>query len=288
MAGVAVCAGLIIKNWDKVVEFFQNFGKWVSNLFSNIWNGIKKGFEGIGNFLSKAWEGTKKFVSGAIDTGKNFVKGLGEGIKNAATGVVNGVKTVCSNVANAVKNFWGIHSPSTLMAEMGGYICAGFAKGITDSSDGVNRSMEDVMSGAEGVALMAANSLLGALSTDDADEPLIRPVVDLSDVQNGADWINTNLGEDRSFALSAERSAGLAGSVARKAAQNRSAALEADTHDPNVMSNRDIVESVQALGEHVDGIAEAVRNMKLSLNGRQLVGGIIDEVDVQMGKRVRR
>lgn len=288
VAGVAVCAGLIIKNWDKVVEFFQNFGKWVSNLFSNIWNGIKKGFEGIGNFLSKAWEGTKKFVSGAIDTGKNFVKGLGEGIKNAATGVVNGVKTVCSNVANAVKNFWGIHSPSTLMAEMGGYICAGFAKGITDSSDGVNRSMEDVMSGAEGVALMAANSLLGALSTDDADEPLIRPVVDLSDVQNGADWINTNLGEDQSFALSAERSAGLAGSVARKAAQNRSAALEADTPDPNVMSNRDIVESVQALGEHVDGIAEAVRNMKLSLNGRQLVGGIIDEVDVQMGKRVRR
>lgn len=246
VAGVAICAGLIIKNWDKVVEFFQNFGKWVSNLFSNIWNGIKKGFEGIGNFLSKAWEGTKKFVSGAIDTGKNFVKGLGEGIKNAATGVVNGVKTVCSNVANAVKNFWGIHSPSTLMAEMGGYICAGFAKGITDSSDGVNRSMEDVMSGAEGVALMAANSLLGALSTDDADEPLIRPVVDLSDVQNGADWINTNLGEDRSFALSAERSAGLAGSVARKAAQNRSAALEADTPDPNVMSNRDIVESVWA------------------------------------------
>lgn len=45
---------------------------------------------------------------------------------------------------------------------------------------------------------------------------------------------------------------------------------------------------VQALGEHVDGIVEAVRNMKLSLNGRQLVGGIIDEVDVQMGKRVRR
>lgn len=288
VAGVAVCAGLIIKNWDKVVEFFQNFGKWVSNLFSNIWNGIKKGFEGIGNFLSKAWEGTKKFVSGAIETGKNFVKGLGEGIKNAATGVVKGVKTVCSNVANAVKNFWGIHSPSTVMAEMGGYICAGLAKGITDSSDGVNRSMEDVMSGAEGVAQMAANSLLNALSTDDADEPLIRPVVDLSDVQNGADWINTNLGEDQSFALSAERSAGLAGSVAWKAAQNRSAALEADAPDPNVMSNRDIVESVQALGEHVDGIAEAVRNMKLSLNGRQLVGGIIDEVDVQMGKRVRR
>lgn len=152
----------------------------------------------------------------------------------------------------------------------------------------MNRSMEDVMSGAKGVALMATNSLLDALSTDDADEPLIRPVVDLSDVQNGADWINTNLGEDRSFALSAERSAGLAGSVARKAAQNRSAALEADAPDPNVMSNRDIVESVQALGEHVDGIAEAVRNMKLSLNGRQLVGGIIDEVDVQMGKRVRR
>ena len=288
VAGVAVCAGLIIKNWDKVVDFFQNFGKWVSNLFSNIWNGIKKGFEGVGNFLSKAWEGTKNFVSGAIETGKNFVKGFGEGIKNAATSVTNGLKNLGTKALNAWKNFWGIHSPSTVMAEMGGYICAGFVKGITDSSDGVNRSMEDVMSGAEGVALMAANSLLDALSTDDADEPLIRPVVDLSDVQNGADWINTNLGEDRSFALSAERSAGLAGSVARKAAQNRSAALEADTPDPNVMSNRDIVESVQALGEHMDGIAEAVRNMKLSLNGRQLVGGIIDEVDVQMGKRVRR
>ena len=288
VAGVAVCAGLIIKNWDKVVEFFQNFGEWISNLFKNIWNGVKKGFEGVGNFLSKAWEGTKNFVSGAIDTGKNFVKGLGEGIKNAATGVVNGVKNLCTNVANAVKGFWGIHSPSTVMAEMGGYICAGFANGITAGSDGVNRSMEDVMSGAEDVALLAANSLVNALNTDEDAEPLIRPVVDLTDVQNGADWIHANLGEDQSFALNAERSAGLAGSVARKAAQNRSAALESDTPDPAMMSNRDIVESVQALGEHVDGIAEAVRNMKLSLNGRQLVGGIIDEVDVQMGKRVRR
>ena len=288
VAGVAVCAGLIIKNWDKVVEFFQNFGEWISNLFKNIWNGVKKGFEGVGNFLSKAWEGTKNFVSGAIDTGKNFVKGLGEGIKNAATGVVNGVKNLCSNVANAVKSFWGIHSPSTVMAEMGGYICAGFANGITAGSDGVNRSMEDVMSGAEDVALLAANSLVDALNTDEDAEPLIRPVVDLTDVQNGADWIHANLGEDQSFALNAERSAGLAGSVARKAAQNRSAALEGDSPDPAMMSNRDIVESVQALGEHVDGIAEAVRNMKLSLNGRQLVGGIIDEVDVQMGKRVRR
>lgn len=288
VAGVAVCAGLIIKNWDKVVEFFQNFGEWISNLFKNIWSGIKKGFEGVGNFLSKAWEGTKNFVSGAIDTGKNFVKGLGEGIKNAATGVVNGVKNLCSNVANSVKSFWGIHSPSTVMAEMGGYICAGFANGITAGSDGVNRSMEDVMSGAEDVALLAANSLVDALNTDEDAEPLIRPVVDLTDVQNGADWIHANLGEDQSFALSAERSAGLAGSVARKAAQNRSAALEGDSPDPAMMSNRDIVESVQALGEHVDGIAEAVRNMKLSLNGRQLVGGIIDEVDVQMGKRVRR
>lgn len=191
-------------------------------------------------------------------------------------------------MANAVKSFWGIHSPSTVMAEMGGYICAGFANGITAGSDGVNRSMEDVMSGAEDVALLAANSLADALNTDEDAEPLIRPVVDLTDVQNGADWIHANFGEDQSFALNAERSAGLAGSVARKAAQNRSAALEGDSSDPAMMSNRDIVESVQALGEHVDGIAEAVRNMKLSLNGRQLVGGIIDEVDVQMGKRVRR
>ena len=288
VAGVAVCAGLIIKNWDKVVEFFQNFGEWVSNLFKNIWSGIKKGFEGVGNFLSKAWEGTKNFVSGAIDTGKNFVKGFGEGIKNAASSVWNRVKEFGSGVVNTVKSVLGIHSPSTVMMALAGYACEGFVNGITAGSDGINRSMEDVMNGAVAVAQMAANGLLDALNTDEDAEPLIRPVVDLTDVQNGADWIHANLGEDQSFSLNAERSAGLAGSVARKAAQNRSAALEGDSPDPAMMSNRDIVESVQALGEHVDGIAEAVRNMKLSLNGRQLVGGIIDEVDVQMGKRVRR
>lgn len=42
------------------------------------------------------------------------------------------------------------------------------------------------------------------------------------------------------------------------------------------------------MGEHIDSIARAVANMKVQMNGRKLVGEIINDVDEGLGKINRR
>lgn len=63
---------------------------------------------------------------------------------------------------------------------------------------------------------------------------------------------------------------------------------EATKADQKANPNADIVSSVEALGEHIDSIARAVASMKVQMNGRKLVGEIINDVDEGLGKINRR
>ena len=94
--------------------------------------------------------------------------------------------------------------------------------------------------------------------------------------------------QNGTVALNAERTAGLAANVVRKAEINKAQQEEANKPDPNANSNADIVSSVEALGEHIDSIARAVANMKVQMNGRKLVGEIINDVDEGLGKIASR
>ena len=116
----------------------------------------------------------------------------------------------------------------------------------------------------------------------------IQPVVDMSDVQNGVDWLNDTLFQNGTVALNAERTAGLAANVVRRAEVTKSQQEEDNKADQKANPNADIVSSVEALGEHIDSIARAVANMKVQMNGRKLVGEIINDVDEGLGKINRR
>ncbi|MBS9780301.1 MAG: hypothetical protein KGV51_06715 [Moraxellaceae bacterium] len=84
---------------------------------------VKTGVSGI----ARAFGGlTKKLFS----IGKDAVQGLINGIKGKISGAVATAKSLASSVASTVKNFFVIRSPSRLMAEYGGNISEGLAKGI--------------------------------------------------------------------------------------------------------------------------------------------------------------
>ena len=270
IAGCIVGGGLLIKNWDKVCDGIGKATSWLAEKLSGLWNGIKTGAKGI------------------VNTGKNIISGLWNGIKGAASGLWNGVKSIGSGIVNGFKSFFGIHSPSRVMAGIGEYLSLGLAKGITDETDSVMQGVQDVSDTALATMTNLAQRV-GDIASDDFEyEPSIQPVVDMSDVQNGVDWLNSTLFQDGTVALNAERTAGLAANVVRRAEVSKAEQAEAAKPDPNAMSNRDIVASVEALGEHVDGIARAVANMKVQMNGRKLVGEIINDVDEGLGKISRR
>lgn len=268
VAGVTLVGTAVVKNWDKVKA---GVGK--------AWGWVKEKASGL-------WSGAKNLVGGAIGVGKNVVGGLWKGIKGVAGGLWNGIKGIGRGIINGFKSIFGIHSPSTVFAEIGGYMMEGMANGITNTADGVNRSLADVADGALDIAQSSAMSLLDVLN--DESDPSIQPVVDLTNAENALDWMDSRMAGDRAVTLSATRSANLAGTVNQNAnRQNR----KADLNDPEALSasgNRDVVDAIQSMGERIDGVARAVANMKVVMNSRKLVGEIKTDMNTALGELAER
>lgn len=271
LIGAAIAGGgLLIANWDKIGDFFSGFFDWLGNAFSHLWDWISNGFKGL------------------VDVGGNLVSGLWQGITGAAGAVWDGICNFGSAVVDGFCDFFGIHSPSRVMAGIGEYLSLGLAQGITDETGSVVQGVQDVSDTALSTMMDLAQRV-GDIASDDFEyEPSIQPVVDMSDVQNGVDWLNDTLFQNGTVALNAERTAGLAANVVRRAEVTKAQQEEANKTDQKANPNADIVSSVEALGEHIDSIARAVANMKVQMNGRKLVGEIINDVDEGLGKINRR
>lgn len=267
LIGAAIAGGgLLIANWDKIGDFFSGFFDWLGNAFSHLWDWISNGFKGL------------------VDVGGNLISGLWQGITGAAGAVWNGICDFGSSIVNGFCDFFGIHSPSRVMAGIGEYLSLGLAQGITDETDSVVQGVQDVSDTALSTMMDLAQRV-GDIASDDFEyEPSIQPVVDMSDVQNGVDWLNDTLFQNGTVALNAERTAGLAANVVRRAEVTKAQQEEANRTDQKANPNADIVESVETLADHIDGIARAVANMKVQMNGRKLVGEIINDVDEGLGK----
>ena len=115
-------------------------------------NNVRTAFTSLKGKVTGALSGAASWLTSA---GRNIIQGLVNGIRNATGWVTNAIQSVCSNAVGALKSFFGIHSPSTLMAEMGEYMMAGLANGIDDGSKGAVGAMRD-----------ASASVAGALGLD--------------------------------------------------------------------------------------------------------------------------
>lgn len=111
-----------------------------TELGQKIWggfmNGIKDAAQGVSKWFTGTfmpgfrllWENLPSFLA---DVGKNLMLGLlngitggnGQAVLDAFTGFVTGV-------IDWVKNLFGIHSPSTVFAEIGGFLLQGLANGV--------------------------------------------------------------------------------------------------------------------------------------------------------------
>lgn len=153
--------------FDTISGFFENFD-WtvvVDGLFNYIegfdWNGVS---ESIFNALGSAFAsfinlgmilGEK--INEAIDEAGNF---FSEKIKecggNVVEGIFKGIIEALGNLGQWVidhiftpfiegfKNVFGIHSPSTVMAELGTYIIQGLLDGISSLVDSIKQIWENI------------------------------------------------------------------------------------------------------------------------------------------------
>lgn len=120
--------------------------------------------------------------------GSNGVIGFINGLRTHATDVWNAAWNMAANALSAISSRLNENSPSKETYESGYYAVVGFVNAFSDNEylayNGAY-SLADNAVTALNQALTDANDVL----SDGAVQPTIRPVIDLSDVQNGANQI---------------------------------------------------------------------------------------------------
>ena len=182
-------------------------------LIGGLVNGIKGKISAVGSAIRSAINAAKKAASGAanalVSAGKNLINGLAKGITSAIGAAKKAISSGISSVVKKAKEILKIHSPSRVFMEIGRYTVLGLAKGLTKYAGVANKP-------AEGLAQTVINSTNKALSAaskvlnSDMDaNPVITPVMDLSNVQSGANAIN-NLLSNRTMSI-----AGVSGGITK-------------------------------------------------------------------------
>ena len=135
------------------IRGFTNFWNNISSIFSKLWTGAKTlfstGLAGIVGLISGWARGALGMLSGA---GSSIVQGLINGVTGMARKALDAVKSVGSSIINGVKSFFGIHSPSSVFADLGGNLIKGLIQGIIKNKGQVGHLVKSVFGDVAGGA----------------------------------------------------------------------------------------------------------------------------------------
>lgn len=78
-----------------------------------------------------------------IDAGKNLITGLWEGIQKMGDWIKDKVSGFFGGIVDGVKDLLGIHSPSTVFADMGKNMALGMGEGFDDEFSDIRKDIDD-------------------------------------------------------------------------------------------------------------------------------------------------
>lgn len=228
----------------------------------------------IGEFFNNLWEKIKEVAS-------NLAEGFVEGLRDAWSGVTSFVSGLFGGLVDLIAGIFGVHSPSTVLYEIGENVDEGFANGISACANNVSKSVEDMTSTALTTAQSIGSMIYDAVTNDGGFSYDVTPVVDLTNAEDSSNWLRSSFaGLDKTVSLNTERSARLAFEADGK--RNQNGKIETDA------TRSQVVAAIDELSDRVVMMGESIENMQVSLDSNKLVGGIIGKIDSQLGKRATR
>ena len=115
--------------------------KFIEGILSN----ISALVAALPQIISAIVEGIGALIGGIVDVGKSIVEGIWKGIQEMAGWIYDKVTGFFSGIVDGVKDFLGIHSPSTVFADMGKNMALGLGQGWDNEYDRIRRDIEDGM-----------------------------------------------------------------------------------------------------------------------------------------------
>lgn len=123
-------------DWSGIIsKFAETLGALIAGIGQLLWGFIETAVIDFGNYYSEKIE----------ECGGDIIRGLLKGVDDALVGIGTWIKdNIFTPFINGFKEIFGIHSPSTVMIEMGKYIVAGFKNGILNIWESVKSIFTDL------------------------------------------------------------------------------------------------------------------------------------------------
>jgi hypothetical protein len=134
--------GVIVSHWGQILAFFGGLWGSASGAFQAVVSGAVGVFEGLGPAVIDTLSGAGSWLYNA---GVNVVQGLLNGVKSLAGTVGKFFLNLLPGwIVGPFKAALGIHSPSRVFAQLGGYTIAGLTQGLTGGQGAVKSAMAGV------------------------------------------------------------------------------------------------------------------------------------------------
>ena len=219
----------------------------------------------------------RSYYSSFYSAGGYLAQGFANGISASSFAAVIAARAMALAAKQAAYAALGIASPSKVFRRIGEYVGEGFVLGIgsyESDSYTAGYSMADKVRLGFTKAIGNVQTLIeNGIET----QPTIRPVLDLSAVQNGANELN-GLFVDRSLALaganvgiSANRSSELDGMFNRLGSMNDA-------------SNKEVVSAITSLREDFADLVTTISSLQVRMDSGTVVGELIGKIDTRLGQ----
>ena len=282
-SAVGSVGSVVSKCVSKIGEFVSKFKNGAKNLISSFKDGIGEKVtdvvDTVKSIPAKCVEKLKEKISDFKNVGKDMMNGLIEGVKSKFQEIKDAATGVISGAVSAVKNFLGIHSPSRVFAEIGEYSDEGFAEGLTKFAGVASSAAKDVGNSTVDSLKSSLSKVSDVINDNFVADPTIRPVIDLTEIQNGAAAVD-GLFSNPQLSLA---KTGI--NVSSINANTGSLAHMMSQHQFNANDNKDVIASLDAVREDIQNLGVAFAKMKIVLDSGATVGGLESELDKAMGVR---
>lgn len=230
-AGVAILT-------SSIGTFLSKGGELIGGLIDGIKSKVGDVVSAVSSIISSCKDALSNIASEFIDIGSNIISGLVSGIKSGISNVTSAISDVVSSAVDKAKKLLGIHSPSIVFAKIGMYSDKGLAKGLIKYSNVVTKAAGNVANN----MIDVMNNSISKISVDGLDsQPTIRPVFDMSSVEEGANAINSLFAKQQMVSLGIQNRG------------NINAISNAMRGGQVVATNDDVVNAIDSLKKVISG-----------------------------------
>lgn len=240
---------------------------------NKISEGIAKTAITFSKTISNAVAAARKYYNNFYSAGQYCAQGFANGMYNDQYRVTRAGTSLGNAAYNAAARAIRSHSPSRRFYQLGEYSIAGYVNAMKAGLGSVSKSGAQI--GLEALEALkdAMDAAKTALETEET-QPVIRPVVDMTDIQHKSASISKYFSTDGAYI---------------KTGMNVSANFDANKGIAEIkiagsIDKKALDESIAGLRSDVAGLREVVGNLKVFIDKGTLIGSMAADMDTALNK----